>query len=111
MGNIYYNLMKYGKARMFYRKSLWINQELNNIEGIAIAYNNLASFYYYEGNYDKAINYLNYASKYDQKLPYKGNLAEDYKNLGVIHETMGNNQKAKYYLIPDLSIKIFYKTF
>ncbi|HOO60185.1 MAG TPA: tetratricopeptide repeat protein, partial [Candidatus Mcinerneyibacteriales bacterium] len=68
IANIYYILGNKKFAQLFYRKALWANQEINHIEGLGIAYNNLASYHYNDDDYTKAIEYLNYAIKYDAQL-------------------------------------------
>nr|HPJ70925.1 tetratricopeptide repeat protein [Candidatus Mcinerneyibacteriales bacterium] len=42
----------------------------------------------------------------DAQLPYKGNLADDYQNLGIIYETMREYERAKENYLKSLDINL-----
>ena len=76
------------KGLEYYYKSLEIDEELSDDEGIAVTLNNIGGIYKSQGDYDKAIEIHHRALSYAERTGNKKYIALMYNNLGYLyHET------------------------
>lgn len=94
-GLIYAQEKEYEKAELAMDSSLHLHNQLNNVDGIFIVNNNLASI---PGNEQKKILQLGEAIKYNEKHRNKWALAENYNNMALLYIRIGELNKAKMFL-------------
>ena len=95
IATIYDDLGQFDQALIHYRKSLDIQQNLNNHLSLGITYSNIALTYQQIGDYENAM--INYRKSQDtlNNLPaYHPNLAITYGNLGSMFRNIADNEKA-----------------
>jgi tetratricopeptide (TPR) repeat protein len=95
IGNDYYNLGDLNNALLYHDRELKIARDLNNQEQESAALNNISLIYYKQGNYDKALEYLNKSLQFTSK---PNDITTIYNNIAVIYRVKGDNNKAVEYL-------------
>lgn len=96
-GNVFAIQAQYQKARFFYDKVLEINNYLdNNHVGSSAAYNNIASIYYYNGDYAQAIAFYQKGLQKDQDVygNHHPDIANTYYNIARLYAEQGNYAEA-----------------
>ena len=88
----------------YLKKSLGINKERGNKNGIASNLTNLGSAYEYLGKYDTAILLTTQSIELKLELGNKRSAASTMSNLALIYEGIGNVEKAIQYLEEALEI-------
>ena len=81
-GLVYYQDSLFNKSEEYLNKSLELNRQIGNIEGIYINYNNLSII---PGNEAERLKILNEALGYNIKKNYKWTEAEKYNKFVVIY--------------------------
>ena len=86
------------KGLEYYYKSLEIDEELNDDEGIAVTLNNIGGVYKSQGDYDKAIEIHHKALSYAERTGNKKYIALMYNNLGYLcHQTNRLDEALTYH--------------
>ncbi len=96
-GNVFAMQAQYQKARIFYDKVLEINTVLeNNHVGSSAAYNNIASLYYYNGDYAQAIAFYEKGLRKDYDIygNHHPDIANTHYNIGRLYAEQGNYAEA-----------------
>ncbi|MHA1453499.1 MAG: tetratricopeptide repeat protein [Promethearchaeota archaeon] len=73
------------KSYKYHSEALALNEELQNIEGVARDLGNLGLNYWKWGKIDVALEYLNKAIQMDEENQFNRHLAEMYGNLGQLY--------------------------
>jgi signal transduction histidine kinase len=98
MGVVYYYKASFDTARIYLEKSLSLAIETDDKKQEALVYSDMGSMYKLQGNYALAIEY------YMKSIPVFEELGEDdfygrnLANIGIIHHTLKNNDRAIYFL-------------
>ncbi len=87
------------------QKSIEIAEKLGYTKGVATAQKNLAAYYFYAGDYSKALELYQQSLKKYEEIGYKKGIAIDYRNIGNIHYQLGNNDIALDKYIKSLKIR------
>jgi len=95
IGLNYDNLGDLNNALLYYDRCLKIAKDLNNQEGESEMLNSIASIYQDQGNYDKALEYLNKSLQLTTKPSI---IATIYNNIALVYSDKGDNNKAVEYL-------------
>jgi len=95
IGSDYYNLGDLNNALLYYDRELKIARDLNNQEKESAALNNIALIYQDQGNYDKALEYLNKSLQLKTK---PSSIATTYNNIAGVYLDQGDKNKAVEYL-------------
>ncbi|MEL7118303.1 MAG: CHAT domain-containing tetratricopeptide repeat protein [Bacteroidota bacterium] len=100
MGNTYYRLNQFDKAKEYYLKSKTIAEDrLGPVSSdLAIALGNLSSISRAEENYEQAVDYSTQALKIHRILDNEAGVASDYYALGVYFYFMGDYGRTKDYM-------------
>jgi tetratricopeptide (TPR) repeat protein len=93
-GYIVTNNNETAKALNSYARSLKLDEQCGNIEGMASTINNIASIYYNTGNLATALNYHHKALELNRQLKNKQETAISLNNIGLIHKNLGDIPKA-----------------
>ena len=93
LGLIFWNLGRY-KALEYHKRSLAINEELNDRVGLANDYSNIGNVLRNMGKYQEALDSHNKALKIHEELNNRVGLAGDYNNIGLVLDDMGRLQEA-----------------
>jgi len=104
LGSAYSELKEFEKAETYYLKSLVIEKEENNIDGIASVTENLGNMFYEKGDFKKALLYNLKALRTRENMPSKRNLAICLNKVGKAYVKLGQNKKAEEYNLKSLSI-------
>ncbi len=99
IGVSYFLQDNYKEAQKYYLLNLKIRKQLNDLKGIATAYNNLATLNLNKSEFLESINY--YQKSLSIRLTIKDSIgiASCYNNLGIIfHRLKDYNNAEKYYL-------------
>ena len=78
--------------------SLKKSEELNNLDGMAIDYNNIGQILKEKGELDQALDYAKLALTIDEKSKDMFQVALDYFNLASICNLKQNNEEELFYL-------------
>ena len=76
--------------RNVYEKSLKIEEELGNKQGISNSYNSLGDLYQDKGEWDKALKCFEKSLKVSEELGDKNVTSNSYNNLGDLYWDKGN---------------------
>jgi hypothetical protein len=87
LGNDFWNAANYPKALDYYFQSLQINEELNNLDGVAANYSNIANIYSAQEDFQTALTYA-YKALETRKKSSGAFLHVHYLILGTIYEKM-----------------------
>ena len=95
---LYQNNFK--QSAIYLNKSLSIRNNLNlkPDKNFAVIYNELASNYYFLGEYDKTINYFEDALKLNKKLNNTGGQVTNLNNIGALYQAIGQYQQSINYI-------------
>jgi len=93
------------KALDYYNRSLKIDEELQDKEGIAYALINIGSIYGYQGDLSKTLEYDHKSLKIMEELQNKKGIASCLNNLGVTYQYQGQNTKALEYHLRSLKLQ------
>ena len=86
------------------KQSIELCEKLKYNKGLAYATKNIAAVYYYQGNYDKALEYYLQSLEYFEKSDFKIGIGKANHNLGNIYYQKGNWKQALEYYLTTLSI-------
>ncbi|HQO09367.1 MAG TPA: histidine kinase [Clostridiales bacterium] len=93
MGNFDIAFDNYKKAAQFY-------EEYNLSDGMAVVYFNLASMYKVNGDYNKALEYLNLSLKISQDIKNDSMIKDNYLGLFGLYNLLKDFKNAnKYYML------------
>ena len=107
MNNIGYLANQKGeipKALEYYHKSLKIEEEIGDKEGIASSYNNMGFIYYRQGDIPKALEYHHESLKIREMIGDKEGIANSLNNIGLVYHNQGSIPKALEYYAKSLNI-------
>jgi tetratricopeptide (TPR) repeat protein len=93
------------KALQYYYKSLKIQEEIGDKEGIATILNNIGFIYTRQGDIPKALQYLHKSLKIDEDMGNKSGIATSLNNIGFIYNGQGDILKAFEYYHKSLKIR------
>ena len=86
-------------AYLYSRLTLDFAIEMNEDFSLAVAKNNMGRYYLNQGNYPLSLQYLQEALEHDKKTGEYVDPTGVYANIGILHEEMGDEDKAiEYYL-------------
>lgn len=94
IGQAYYELGQLDSAQIYLEKTLVLNQQLNDEDGLLNAYNNLALVYHYRLQFDKTLEMYQQALSIAEKKKDKAGIALLNSNMGIIFGQQGNVDKA-----------------
>ena len=104
VGFIYNNQSDNHKALEYYSKSLKIQEEIKNNEGIATSLNNIGLIYDNQGDAQKALEYYHKSLKIQNLINDKQGIATSLNNIGFVYYNQGDDQKALEYYHKSLKI-------
>ena len=84
--------------------SIILGEKLKYNKGLGFATKNIAAVYYYQGNYDKALEYYIKSLEYFEKSGFKIGIGKGNHNLGNIYYQKGNWKQALEFYLTTLSI-------
>ncbi len=90
IASIYFEQQKFEKAAEFYTKSLALEEEFGDDNGIALKYNNLGSVYKELGELGRAEDYFRKALTMRKELGDLYGMSSTENNLGQLYLTKGN---------------------
>ena len=107
LSNIYSNRGEFQKAIDIAKKSMYINQKMNEEDGLGFNYYALGVYYYYLGDWGRCKDYME--ACIDVRLKVYGEshyrLASPYEVLGIAYECFENYDMNLRYLKKAMSIK------
>ena len=104
MGTLFYNKGDQKKAIAYYKKSLKINEEIENKKEVAVNLNKIGKAYVKLGNYTEGIAYYKKALNIDKGVNSQKRMAHSYNNIGAIYSDQGNYPLALEYYNKSLDI-------
>ena len=105
IGTAYENLMNYDKALGFYFRCQIIAEQTNDLEGLAISYNNIGNIYKEkEKKYDEALEYFFKSLKIREEIGDKYYIATSYNNIGSTYLVLKQNKEALSYCSKSLAL-------
>jgi serine phosphatase RsbU (regulator of sigma subunit)/Tfp pilus assembly protein PilF len=108
LNNIGYVYMTQGdipKALEYYHKSLKIQEEIGDKEGLTTSLNNIGNIYDNQGDIPKALAYYHKSLKIREIIGDKKGIAQSLNNIGFIYNEQGDIPKALEYHHKSLKIK------
>ncbi|MBN2663731.1 MAG: tetratricopeptide repeat protein [Bacteroidales bacterium] len=87
------------------QKSIETATKIEYYKGIGTTYKNLAKFYYYIADYQKALELYELSLSNYQLANDKQGIAISYRNLGNIHNQIGNWEQALNFFLQSLSLR------
>ncbi|MEM9917618.1 MAG: tetratricopeptide repeat protein [Bacteroidota bacterium] len=97
IGNVYYFIKEYDKARENYELVLKTCRARNDLEGVVRIYNNLFAVVYAQERYEEGIQYLEKALHLSDSLRLNTFKAANLSNLGELYRALKNYPKALRY--------------
>lgn len=97
IGFLYQDLGKTYLALDYYHKSLKIQEELNDKNGLADTYNNIGIIHKNQGSISLALEYLHKSLQMAKELGDTSSMASTFNNLGVIYQNEGELELALEY--------------
>ena len=97
-GILFEKKKEFKKSEYFYKKSLKIATESNNVKNEILVYLNLASLYIEINDQKKALDYANKALELSEKIGSKEYIASSNKKIGNVYNQMGKYKRAIKYL-------------
>jgi len=82
------------KILEYYNKSLKINEEIKNKDGIAYSLHNIGFIYEDQGDIPKALEYYHRSLKISEEIQDKQGMTESLNNMAVIYDLQGDLSKA-----------------
>ena len=107
-GAFYVYTEEFEKAIRFYRKSLQITTKINYDYGTALALQNIATAFDYQGKLDSTLIYMKKAYFYAKRSNNKANIAYILTDLGFVNNNLGNSALAIKYNLE--ALPLFEKT-
>ena len=104
IGLVYSNLSDYPKAIEYHSKSLLINEEIGNKNGIAANLGNIGIVHSKLTDYPKALEYFSKALLIDEEIEDKDGIAVNLGNIGIIYRNLSDYPKALEYYAKALHI-------
>lgn len=104
IGYIYGEKGEITKALEYYHKSLKIEEEIGNKQGIATSINNIGYIYKNQGDIPKTLEYFHKSLKIYEGIGYKKGIAMTLNNIGSIYHYQGDIPKALEYWNKTLKI-------
>lgn len=86
LGEIHTELGNMDSSYYYQNKSIFIKEQMNDKEGLALSYNDLAVYYLTINSVDLAIENLNKAIAINEHLGIKNELIHNYMNLGYAYD-------------------------
>ncbi len=116
LGVVYDNLGERQRALIAYQSVLEIRRQLGDQEGESQVLTNLGVFYLNQGNYQSALEYFSTAMTIqtrlatqsfepDKRKEYQRQIAENFSNLGISYQSLGDDLLALKYLEQALSLQ------
>jgi len=100
IGDLNEMLGNYDIAFENYKKAAVIYKDFNISTGLSVVYYNLASMHKVNGEYDKALDYLNKSLDISENLRYTDMIKENYMGLYGLYNLMKDFKNAnKYYML------------
>ncbi|MDX2171799.1 MAG: tetratricopeptide repeat protein [Bacteroidota bacterium] len=93
------------KAMINLNKSLHLQEEIEDIEGIGVTLNNMGGIYESQGNIAKALDFYSRSLKIQQKTNNKLGTASLMGNLGYIYSNQGDSKLGLNYALESLKIR------
>lgn len=106
LGLVYFKLLDYKNALLFYKESLKHKEQIGNLYYIGTTLNNLGLLNKDLGNIEQAIDYyeqaldtfLDYTKTADYDVRVLSNISHLYEDLAVIYALHGNSEKQSQYI-------------
>ena len=92
------------KALEYYLRSLKIKEEIKDVNGIGISYNNLGGVYSFLGDYEKALEYFNKSLDLRKQTNDKQGMSIALNNLGTTYYKIKDYSKAEEYCLKSLEL-------
>lgn len=92
-------------ALEYYSRSMKIDEEIGNKDGVAYSLNNFGLIYYDKGDVNKALSYFLRSLKIQEEIGDKEGISLGYNNLAAIYDNLGDIPKALEYYHKSLRIK------
>jgi len=112
IGFIYQNQGDIPKGLECYHKSLKLEEEIGNKQGVASSLNNIGAIYDNQGEFSKALEYYHKCLKLEEEIRLpdgqvgdKQGIANSLNNIGFIYQNQGNIPKALEYYNKSLKIR------
>jgi serine phosphatase RsbU (regulator of sigma subunit) len=86
------------KALKYYNKSLKINEEIGNREGVARSLNNIGTIYKQQGDIPKALEYCHKSLKIQEEIGHNEGVASSLNNIGYLKMKLGDLAVAQKHL-------------
>jgi tetratricopeptide (TPR) repeat protein len=90
----YQELGIYSKSRELFQLSLGIQERLGNKVEIGTNLLNIGTSYFFQAQYDKAVNYYSRTLEMDRESGDSSSIAITLNNLGMVYSRWGKHQKA-----------------
>ena len=87
-----------------YMKSLKIEDEIGNKEGVATTYNNIGMAYSNQGNVSLALEFHEKALKIREEIDNKYGIATSLNNIGILYDDQDDKNKALDYYLKALNL-------
>jgi len=95
LGNVYFRIGEYEKAKNAANTGLMVAQKLENQLGIAITFHQLGIIEFSRGDYGEAKKLHNKSLDIYRKLGNQSGIANALHELGILEQAQGNNDKAR----------------
>ena len=94
------------KALGYAQDALILAERISDLNGKALAINNLGVYYLYKSEFKEALNFFNKALEIREKINDKEGITESYNNIGSVYDNYGEYEKALDYQTKALQINI-----
>ena len=105
IGLIYKKQGNITKALEYYSKSLKLQEEIGDKQGIAISLSNIGNIYFDQGDIPKALEYFGKSLQLLEEIRNKKGIATSLNNIGSIYSKQGERLKALEYYIKSLQLQ------
>lgn len=109
LGNVESLTGNYKKALEYHFRSLALDEELANKNGISSSYNNIGTVYEYLKEYDKALSFFNKSLAMKTELGDGNAIASTYGNIGLVYYDKGDYANARLYVEKGLEMAKTYR--
>ncbi len=104
IGAFYFNQGDVVRARDYWTKSLKINEQIKNRQGVSRGLLNIGLIYHSEGNIPMALDYFESSLRIKEELNDSDGIAGLVNNIGTIYHSLGDIPKALEYWSRSLKI-------
>ncbi len=104
MGVLSNDIGDINKALDYYKKSLKIQEEIDDPGGIATALNNIAFVYDEQGNIPAALDFYHRSLSFLEKTNDNRGIANSLNNIGLVYQDQGDYAKALEFFLKGLKI-------